>query len=147
MFFRATNGHTFPVAAITKMETPYRENGEPIPDIFSKVIVWLGEDKFVEAYRHEVDKLYELPITSFSAPPGTFLLSYADGEIETQPIIGWVVSQGKVSPALVHGVFDDPEESWFVLTPDGSVNDEHGNHWPDVHGYRAYCEHKERTGG
>ena len=79
-----------------------------------------------------------MPITSFAAQDGTFLISVEDDEVEQKPIIGWAVSAEDVRPIMVHGIFDDPDEEWVVLTPDGSVSDENSNCWPDLDAYRAY---------
>jgi hypothetical protein len=138
MFFRATNGNTYPVSAITKMETPYREAGEPNRGPLSTAIIHLGEELYVTAHQIEVDRIRSQPVASFAAPPGTFLVSVEDGEVERKPIIGWAVSTEDVRPILVHGIFDDPEEEWVVQTPDGSVGDEHSNFWPDLDAYRDY---------
>jgi hypothetical protein len=138
MFFRAKNGTTYPVAAITKMETPYRKAGEPINGPLSDVIVHLGEEFFVLTRQLDVDRILSTPITSFPSAPGTFLISVEDDEVEKKPIIGWAVSAQDVRPIMVYGVFDDPEEEWVVLTPDGTVNDQHSNSWPNLDAYREY---------
>jgi hypothetical protein len=137
MFFRAKNGDTYPVAAIARIETPYREgHGESEP--FDDVLIHLNDGRAVTTRRLDVDGIRALPITSFAAAPGTFLISCEDDEIEKTPVIGWLVSQDDVRPIMVHGVFDNREEEWVILTPDGSVNDENAHSWPSVDAYRAY---------
>ena len=144
MFFRAKDGQTYPLASIERIQTFYRESGQPEQNHFDEILVELKNGGSIIAHRGELDRTTVSPISSFPAAANTYCVSYFEGEIELKPVIGWVVFQDSaVKPVLIHGVFDSDSDSWVIKMPDGSVSDEHAGHWPSLDAYRAYAEKNE----
>ncbi|WP_294277651.1 hypothetical protein [uncultured Sphingomonas sp.] len=117
MFFGATDGSRYPIAAIDRYWIDHDAKGETITvqlkDGQGRVTVGPGS----------IGQVKLAGSTTVSALPGTFYVGIMDdGDVWFVPIIAWVIPlSGPAEPVTASGLHDGVTNQYVILHPNGHV--------------------------
>lgn len=135
-FFRATNGHHYPVSAITEVQDSREVIFTPGDRKGRVTRVLLGDHGGVDVHDYDVRSILNTPSHIWPSQAGTYIVSKGDeedGGVHREPVLGWAHSTGgDVQPVSFEGVNGFDEKPKAVLLPDGTVVDSFGARWESL---------------
>lgn len=138
--FVALDGNTYPFSQIARVRQERRKitfvskkvDGSRREREGEVVVIEMMNERTVEVETYTYDSWDRLPISTFSAAPGTYIVQLDDEEPNgylSIPVLGWAIaSDTGVYPVTTDGVNDGNSQPKAVLLPTGEVTQFEGTY-------------------